>query len=109
MARKEAAKPKTKKKVQGKEKPNEETLQVTVPKMMEDRKFRNIPEDLVPYVTKEPYKWKYAATTVRETRALNLAASYIDRDRKNTLTSPAAAYPERQIVMPREKIKPQKE
>ena len=56
MARKEAAKPKTRKKVQGKEKPNEETLQVTVPKMMEDRKFRNIPEHLVPYITKEPHK-----------------------------------------------------
>ncbi len=52
--------------------------------------------------------WKYATTVVRENQALKLGSVFLGRDVENTLTSPASSYPERQLILPREKLKPKR-
>lgn len=65
-----------------------------------------IPKDLARSIIKPTNDWKYATTVVRENRALNTMISFFAKNRMDTLSSPASPYPERQNVVPREKMKP---
>jgi hypothetical protein len=85
-----------------------ELLEIVLPRSLIKRGNVNIPKDLAEILRKASteWKWNYAAAIVREIRALNLSTSYIDRQRKATHTSSAAAFPERHLVQSRERVKP---
>jgi hypothetical protein len=67
-----------------------------------------IQKDLAKSIIKPSNDWKYATTVVRENRALNTMISFFAKNYIDTLTSPASPYPERQNVVPRDKMKPRR-
>jgi|TARA_B100001964_G_C14261008_1_gene615548 hypothetical protein len=67
-----------------------------------------ISKELAKIIIKPSNDWSFATTVVRENRALNTMLSFFGKKRSDTLSSPASPYPERQNILPREKIKPRR-